>query len=80
MPPAVVDDAGMVTAPATVNVDVSLIQVEYSPRKFRFSVDLTSLLMQVNEINDFKQYMDVTYIVEIEWKDHRIMNIGNSCK
>ena len=31
----------------------------------------------MNEIDDFKQYMDVTYIVEIGWKDHRIMNFGD---
>ena len=41
-------------------------------------MDLASLLIQVNEIDDFKQFMDVTYIVEIEWKDHRIMNIGDN--
>ena len=32
----------------------------------------------MNAIDDFKQYMDVTYVMQIGWTDHRITSIGVS--
>ena len=78
MPPALVDDSGKVT-PATVDVNVDLIQVisirQLSLIKFK-NLSMPILKIKVNEIEDFKQYMDVTYVMQIGWTDHRITSVG----
>ena len=30
----------------------------------------------MNEINDLRQYMDVSYVMQIGWRDHRLASIG----